>query len=405
MIKIKPLHRATKIIRIIKPKISSIHVIELNDCLVQLDDILHSADKTILLKISVFIKSEDIIQFNEFQSSITELLGEHFGSALPIVCFIAEPPAENYNLVFEATFFDNSESNFHIDFYHNPKSSYCVIANHDFEEIFGVTMDIKPNDQGIYAQSSNCFDEIEHILEENGLTLADIHRQWTYIGKINDFSRLNDKEVEHYQLFNIARAHYYSKHEWKNGFPAATGIGANIPGCTIEFTASPVNDNTIIIPLHNPKQQDAHRYSEKYQISEIQAATSDNYANTPKFERGKIVITNNMMDVYISGTAAIIGEDSIKRSVSEQTEITLGNISELYSKGNLHAHGLDIEGGLPKFALLRVYIKNSGDCAIALEICRKYYPDVPVLIVEADVCRKELLVEIEAYANTTIERM
>ncbi len=405
MTKIKPLNTAIKSIRLIKPELKSNLINELNDCLGQLDSILLLKNKTVLLKLSIFIKSQNYTQFNEIETTLTESLSAHFGSALPIVSFIPEPPAENFHLVLEATLFDNSLSDFHIDFYHAPQISYYIIADHDFEEIYGVTADTNFNKNGVYTQTSNCFNEIDKILQENGLTLADFHRQWSYIGNINDFTDMNGKQFENYQQFNISRARYYSKCEWENGFPAATGIGANIPGCTIEFLAGPAGTDTIIIPLHNPKQQDAHHYSEKYQVKEMTLFQNDDHENTPKFERGKIVINDNMMDVYISGTAAILGEDSINQTISEQTEITLGNISELYSKANLLAHGLEVDGVLPKFELLRVYIKNRDDYTIVQEICRNFYPEVPVLIVVADVCRKELLVEIEAFANSTIERV
>jgi len=405
MIKIKPLNKATKSVRIIKPGLHSNLIDELKDCLLQLDGSINETENTIIIKMTIFVKNENHKQFTEIKNSLTEALSAHFGSALPIVSFIPEPPVDNFNLVLEATFFDNSQSDFHIDFYHNPNSSYYIIANDDFEEISGATANLNSNKNGVYTQTSNCFNEIDQILQENGLTLADIHRQWSYIGHINDFTDMNGKQFENYQQFNISRARYFSKCDWKNGFPSATGIGANIPGCTIEFLASPTSSDTIIIALHNPKQQDAHHYSEKYQAKEMTLFQSNEHENTPKFERGKIVINGNTMDVYISGTAAILGEDSVNQTITEQTEITLQNITALYSSENLLTHGIEVQGDLPKFELLRVYIKNHEDYSIVQDICHKYYPEVPILIVEADVCRKELLVEIEAFTNSIIERL
>jgi len=405
MIKIKPLNKAIKYIRIIKPKLQSNLLDELNECLRQLDSFINLAEKTVLLKISIFIKSKDISEFNEKRNLLKARLTEHFGSMSPVISYIPEPSADKFNLVFESVLIDNSRSDYHIDFYHNPQTSYYIIANDNFEEIHGVSTDINIIGNGIYNQSSNCFNAIEDILKENGLTFSDIHRQWSYIGQINDFTAMNGKEFENYQQFNISRARYYSKCDWKNGFPAATGIGANIAGCTIEFTASPFYPSTIVIPLHNPKQQDAHQYSEKYQPEEMTLFQNNNHENTPKFERGKIVINNNSMDVYISGTAAILGEDSINQTITEQTEITLQNIKALYSIENLLNHGLEIDGLLPEFSHLRVYIKKSDDYLIVKDICNKFYPGIPLLIVVADVCRKELLVEIEAYANRIIERI
>ncbi len=405
MLKIRLTNKAIKIPLIITPLTNSTHSGELNDCLIKLDAILSSASTHDLLKISIFINSINLIHFQALRKQLLELITSHFGPDLPIVSFIPQPPAEKFNVILEVLLFDNSYFKCHIDFYHKQNSSYSIIANEDYEEIYGVTAHTQSKNQSNYAQTSSCFDEIDEILLDNGLTFADIHRQWSYIGHINDFSNMNGKMIENYQQFNISRARYFSKCEWKNGFPSATGIGANVPGCTIEFTASPINGVDVVIPLHNPKQLDAHRYSDKYQIRNMNLLDEMNYENTPKFERGKIVITGNLMDVYISGTAAILGEDSINQTVEKQTEITLNNIAELYSKHNLFAHGLDIDGDLPKFALLRVYIKNREDFSVVQDICNNFYPDVPTLIVEADVCRKELLVEIEAYANTLVDKL
>jgi enamine deaminase RidA (YjgF/YER057c/UK114 family) len=157
--------------------------------------------------------------------------------------------------------------------------------------------------------------------------------------------------------------------------------------------------------LHNPRQLDAHSYSEKYQVTADSVNETANPAkteNTPKFERGKAVITSNNMDIYISGTAAIIGEDSIVGDIIEQTKTTLDNIARLSSKENLYEHGIEILNDLPQFSSVRAYIKNVNDIEKVEEMCRKFFGDIPILFVIADVCRKELLVEIEAFMSCGI---
>jgi hypothetical protein len=54
----------------------------------------------------------------------------------------------------------------------------------------------------------------------------------------------------------------------------------------------------------------------------------------------------------------------------------------------------DIEWG--KFILLRVYVKNQDDFIKVKAICRERFPDVPSVFIESDICRDNLLVEIEA---------
>ena len=39
-------------------------------------------------------------------------------------------------------------------------------------------------------------------------------------------------------MFNNARADFYGKTDWSNGYPAATGIGANLGGILVDLDAA-----------------------------------------------------------------------------------------------------------------------------------------------------------------------
>jgi hypothetical protein len=41
-------------------------------------------------------------------------------------------------------------------------------------------------------------------------------------------------------------------------------------------------------------------------------------------------------------------------------------------------------------------VKNEADIPVVQAICRNYFGEVPMLVVKADICRADLLVEIEA---------
>jgi hypothetical protein len=53
---------------------------------------------------------------------------------------------------------------------------------------------------------------------------------------------------------------------------------------------------------------------------------------------------------------------------------------------------------LGDLALARVYLKRPEDYALVREICEKRLETTPILYLVGDVCRPELLVEIEAVA-------
>ncbi len=115
---------------------------------------------------------------------------------------------------------------------------------------------------------------------------------------------------------------------------------------------------------------------------------------TPKFERARFLGLFNKKLVLISGTASIIGEktagvgDPVK-----QTEITIENIKQLYSPETLN----NITGNsmVPKYGHARVYIKNRNDYAVIKRSFKLNYGNLPVVYIVADICRKDLLVEIE----------
>jgi len=120
---------------------------------------------------------------------------------------------------------------------------------------------------------------------------------------------------------------------------------------------------------------------------------------TPKFERAKIVSTEGSNLIFISGTAAISGQKSLKQSCPEaQTEMTIQNILSLISTDNLQKHGIS---GHEKANInfLRVYVKYPKDIPSVRSVCLKYFSHIPISFVVADICRPELLVEIEGQAE------
>jgi len=57
---------------------------------------------------------------------------------------------------------------------------------------------------------------------------------------------------------------------------------------------------------------------------------------------------------------------------------------------------LNIEEYPDKYSYLRVYVKNRSDISVVRELCTKHFGDIPATFVQADICRDNLLVEIEA---------
>jgi enamine deaminase RidA (YjgF/YER057c/UK114 family) len=99
--------------------------------------------------------------------------------------------------------------------------------------------------------------------------------------------------------------------------------------------------------------------------------------------------------LFVSGTASIVGHETLHAGdVQAQTRETLANISALLDQANRVV-------GAPRYSLdrlkFKVYVRRPSDLrAIEGALTRSMQPLPPVVYLHADVCREELLVEIEA---------
>ena len=238
----------------------------------------------------------------------------------------------------------------------------------------------------VRQQSDEVFVKLDAILSAYNFEVDDIVRQWNYIGNIVSYR----EGKQNYQEFNDARSAYYGKGSWQKGYPAATGIGAACEGIIVGGIAFKRVDNGGIYPIDNPLQIAAHIYSKSVLIDNAENAVK----STPKFERAKLIESANGACCFVSGTAAIRGEASMDASSAKlQTIMTIENIEHLVSKENLVKYGCkpyDL-----KYVQLQVFIKNEEDYEVVREVVEKAYPNMAVVYSIADVCRSELLVEIE----------
>ncbi len=269
------------------------------------------------------------------------------------------------------------------------KNGYIVLESDLLKEIFvsGLCGDVKDS---IYEQSLSVFTQMEHILDAEGMKFDDVIRQWNYIERIVHCGEGH----QHYQDFNDVRCLYYDKIEWGNGYPAATGIGTQYGGVVIDFNAVQVKNTEINIrPIDNSLQVAAHVYSKDLLIGE------KTHKATPKFERAKSISSNEFTTVYISGTAAIRGEFSLTGvGIEKQTEITMENIEQLISCKTFKTYSVGVCENVA-LRMLRVYIKNAIEVDTAKQFMDKNYTNIPTSYVLGDVCRDELLIEIEGIST------
>ena len=111
-------------------------------------------------------------------------------------------------------------------------------------------------------------------------------------------------------------------------------------------------------------------------------------------------VVGDYATIFVSGTASITASETRHTNDMEgQTWQTLDNIAALISEENLCRHGLAGLGTtLDDMALVRVYVKRQEDYETAREVCCIRLGELPAIFAIADVCRDDLLVEIEGVA-------
>ena len=226
------------------------------------------------------------------------------------------------------------------------------------------------------SATAGAYAEIFEILE----TRPRLHliRAWHYLPDIN---RAADGE-ERYRHFNVARqmAFRVSGRSTLGAVPAASALGcpAGRP-ISIYFLASSGAPTMI----ENPRQISAYRYPRQYGQF------------TPTFSRACVVNGVAGTNLFVSGTASIVGHETRHPGdAAAQTRETLANIDALLCEANRLAGTSHYSMGSLK---LKVYVRRRADlAAIQSALTAESIADAAIVYLQADVCREDLLVEIEA---------
>jgi len=245
----------------------------------------------------------------------------------------------------------------------------------------------------IQESAEKAFRSAVAILDMEGLSIHHIIRQWN---SVEDIADVKDplRTTQNYQIFNDVRAKYYDSETFPGGYPAATGIGMTTGGVIIGFIAISDSDRIEAKPIRNPIQIDAHQYSDSVLVGKSTGIMDERC--TPKFERGRMVVLNGTTNMYISGTASIVGEKIVyPDDVEKQTITSIENIFELFTRENQGELGVHFDVSQVEFSHLRIYVKNKEDFQAVEAICRSMLKSKSFLFLESDICREKLLVEIE----------
>ncbi|MBS0612923.1 MAG: hypothetical protein JSS24_07115 [Proteobacteria bacterium] len=218
--------------------------------------------------------------------------------------------------------------------------------------------------------------DIFRVMEHSGY--PHLIRVWHYLPDIN----AECDGDERYRHFNSARhsAFAQASADGAGVFPAASALGSRQGSAfSIHFLAARCEP----VMIENPRQISAYHYPRQYG------------EHCPLFSRACILGTGPGAHLFVSGTASIIGHETIHSGDEvAQTRETLTNIAALLEQANRRAPGGRFDLDALKY---KVYVRHRRDQpAIAAELGRWLQAQTAVVYLEADVCREDLLVEIEA---------
>jgi len=338
-----------------------------------------------LAKLNIFIYADNYDHYLSINESISNSVLQAFGNECPAFSITVHPPEKPWKVIVEAGYMNQAD--FLIETKKYQSLPYVVRSNGNKKEllVFGIGTGQFPDDT--YRAGNEVFEQMKAILEKEGMSFNNLVRQWNFIGGILSINN----DIQNYQAFNELRNEKYSKYRKVSGYPAATGIGMKMDGVKVDFYAVKSENPEAVIPIENPDQINPYSYEQKVLKGNILQGKSGK--QPPQFERA--VLSGN--NLFISGTASIIGQDTIGLGdVEKQTAVTLENILKLYNSNKIPRSDGDTSRNAMELIILRAYIRYQEDFEKVKAVCEKYFPGAPVVYIEADICRDDLLVEIEA---------
>lgn len=206
-------------------------------------------------------------------------------------------------------------------------------------------------------------------------------RIWNYVPGIN--GQTGRPPLEVYRAFCRARALAFEA-AWGAGFaqrlPAASAVGGEPGRLVVVFALGAHAPHCI----ENPEQVPAYRYP------------AEHGPRPPSFSRAARCLDADGEWVFVSGTAAIKGHRTVAPGeLAPQLACTLDNLRLVGRAAEL---GADLGRGERWRRQFKVYLRHASDFATARQVLERELldPSDEVVWLHADICRAELVVEIEA---------
>ena len=246
-----------------------------------------------------------------------------------------------------------------------------ISGAHNEHIVFGC---LQMTEQGtLESAAESTYSRLFDYVDELGF--PHLLRAWNYFPGINSHT----DDMERYRRFNIGRHQAFMSKGRAIGehAPAACALGCESGPLTVLFIAG----RTAGQPIENPRQMSAYRYPERYG------------RRSPTFSRAMLLDSPKQRVLFISGTASIVGHETLHAGdVDAQIQETITNLRAVFEAADCS----DPQTGGGRKLSLKAYIRRPEHAPRVQTALQDAFEGAEVVYLQADICRSDLLVEVEA---------
>ncbi|MEM7401501.1 MAG: hypothetical protein AAF304_06085 [Pseudomonadota bacterium] len=227
--------------------------------------------------------------------------------------------------------------------------------------------------------TNSAYSEVYQCLQKTNC--KHLLRTWNFFPQIT-VADIHQPEQNRYETFCHGRLQAMQKNDITNCvYPAATVIGNHENKFQVYFLAADAPGTAV----ENPRQTSAYNYP------------VNDHDTQPLFSRGLIKSWGQRTHFYVSGTASIVGHETLHvDDVCAQLNEAINNVETLVAHANDKYHTqLNAQDDL---LYMKVYIRNREDLELIKQVlAARLSNTTPRALLLGDMCREDLLVEIEAF--------
>lgn len=239
----------------------------------------------------------------------------------------------------------------------------------DAHHLFAISELDEREHGGVHGAAQAIYEELRRFQQRSGF--PHLLRIWNYMDAINSGAG----DAERYRQFCVGRLRGLGDAA-EADFPAASAVGHQ--HATHRLQVYWLAGRAPGRHFENPRQVSAYRYPRTHGPV------------SPSFARATLSLDGTLL---ISGTASIVGHRS------QHVGDPLAQLDEIIR--NLTTLGATPDGKTPpEDCLFKVYVRDAAHVDAIGQRLQAAFPRCPLLILAADICRKELLLEIEAIKST-----